>query len=206
MKSTRIAGLHYWGEFQADRRIDFNGWFWERSGGNVLIDPMPLDEAGVAFLRERGGVQWILVNNADHLRAAALLGRDLDAELIAPAAERERLGEAAMSVRHWFETAADLPGGLADEVEVVPLAGGKSPMEPAFHLKPLSALYFGDLVRSHETGALRLLPDPKISDRAAVVASLQPLKGATPDAILLGDGDPILSGAAGALESLLGSL
>ncbi len=68
MKTTRIDGLHYWGAYQPDRRIDFNGWFWERAGGNVLIDPMPLDESQLAFIKERGGARWILVNNAEHMQ------------------------------------------------------------------------------------------------------------------------------------------
>ncbi len=70
MKRTILENLYFWSEFQRDRAIDFNGYFWVRSGGNILIDPPPLDEAGVAFVREKGGARWILLTNADHWRAA----------------------------------------------------------------------------------------------------------------------------------------
>lgn len=206
MKSTRLTGLHYWSEYQADRRIDFNGWFWERDGGNVVIDPMPLDADGLAFVRERGGARWILVTSAEHLRAAPELSAALDAETLAPAAERGRFGDGANAVHGWFEVPNGLPNALADDLEVFGLRGGKSPMEPCFHLRSHGALYFGDLVRSHVSGNLCLLPEPKLTDRGAVVDSLRELASLAPEAILLGDGDPILRGAGEAWRALHDSL
>jgi hypothetical protein len=203
MKNTRLEGLSYWGRYQADRHIDFNGFHWNSPVGGLAIDPMDLDAEGVSGLTERGGVRWILVTNAEHLRATPALKETFGALVLAPTEERQRLGDGAATVDGWFEKTGDLPEDLQQVLELYPLRGGKSPMEPALYLKPLQALYFADLVRSHESGRLRLLPDPKIADRAAVLASLRALEGLPVNAVLLGDGDGIYNGAASALVELL---
>lgn len=204
MKNTRLEGLSYWGQYQPERRIDFNGFHWASPVGGLAIDPMALDAAGLAELGERGGLRWIVTTNAEHLRAAPALKEAFGAQLLAPAEERARLGESAALVDAWFEGNADLPEELQRVLEVYPLRGGKSPMEPALYLKPLQAVYFADLVRCHESGRLRLLPDEKISDRAAVLVSLRALEELELQAVLLGDGDGIYNGAAAAFEELLG--
>ena len=107
MKSTKFEGLFYWGAYQPDRRIDFNGYFWARSGaGNVLIDPMPLQADQLDFVRDHGGAETILLTNFDHLRAAIELKDVLETSLAAPRGEQERFGDAASHVDHWYESAA----------------------------------------------------------------------------------------------------
>jgi len=204
MKTTRLEGLSYWGQYQPDRRIDFNGFHWASPAGGLVIDPMELDEAGLEELRQKGGVHWVLVTNAEHLRAGPAFKAAFDAPLLAPVEERERLGEEAAAVDIWYSGDGDLPDALQPVLELYPLHGGKSAMEPALYLKPLQALYFADLVRSHESGRLRLLPDQKISDPAAVQASLRSVEDLPVEAVLLGDGDGIYNGAAAAIKELLG--
>jgi glyoxylase-like metal-dependent hydrolase (beta-lactamase superfamily II) len=206
LKATCLPGVHYWGRPQLDRGIDFNGFLWCREGGNVLVDPMEVDEPELARIQELGGARWILLTNFDHMRAAAPLARLLEAEVHAPAEERERFGPDGAAVTGWFTTAADLPGDLPGSVEVHALRGGKSACETALWLAEPRALLFGDLVRSHESGRLRLLPPPKVSDPAAVKASLEPLLEHPADAILLGDGDSLFRGGREALAELVESL
>lgn len=205
MKSTKLAGLFYSGRYQPDRRIDFNGFLWKRAGGNVLIDPMPLDEGEQAFLREQGGASWILVTNADHLRAAPELAQALGARIAAPEGERARLGDQAARVDHWFDGRDSLPDGLGSEIDVRYLGGGKSEREAQLVIEPLRALVCSDLIRSHESGVLRLLPEPKLSDAARAAADVRAL-GTDFDAVLLGDGDCLFHGARAALEELHASL
>lgn len=187
MKSTVLEGLYIWSVWQPDRRIDFNGFYWSRPDGGLLIDPMEMLDDQLAFCRAQGGARWILVTNADHLRAAPLLREALGAELWAPAEERARLGDAP--VDGWFERTSDLPEPLRPDVDVLTIRGGKSPVETALFLRPLRALVFGDVVRSHECGRMRLLPDEKLADRARVLSDLAPLAELSIDAVLLGDGD-----------------
>ncbi len=206
MKSTILEGIHYWSSFQSDRGIDFNGFFWERPGGNVLIDPMPLDAGQLKAVQEAGGARWILITNFDHLRAGPELKEALGAEILAPAAERDAFTKHGELVDHWFEGADDLPGELGREISVHSLPGGKSPGEVALYLEGPRALLFGDVVRSHVSGALRLLPDPKISDRAALVEALQPLRKHAAQSILLGDGDSFWRDGAACFAALLDEL
>ena len=191
MKKTRLDNLYYWARYQADRAIDFNGFFWKHAEGGILIDPMPLESAELDQLDELGGAKWILISNADHLRAAPELKERLGATLLAPAGDRDRFGEQADCVDSWFESSVDLPAGI--DVHWIP--GGKSPVEPFFYLTPLRALLFADVVRSHVSGELMLLPDAKLQNRAAVIAALDCLATFEPEAVLLGDGDCLFHGA-----------
>lgn len=201
MKDTRLPGVLTWSEYQADRRIDFNGFYWRAEGARpgLLFDPMPLSAEQRAQVAESGGAAWILLTNADHLRAAPELKAEFSARLAAPACERERLGAAAAEVDLWLAPDAELPAELGDALAVHWVHGGKSEFEAAFELRPLEAVVFGDIVRSHVSGELRLLPDPKLSDRAAAVKDLAPLLARTWRALLLGDGDSLFRDAAGAV-------
>ncbi len=206
MKRTAIDALGLWSVYQPDRRIDFSGTWWRREGGAVLIDPMPLAEEQAAIVARDGGARFVLLTNADHWRATSDVKRRFAAAVLAPAAERERLGARADEVDVWFETADDLPEALRDEVEVHWIRGGKSPFEAAFHLRPVRVLVFGDVVRSHAIGRLRLLPDDKLADRAAVVRDVLALRDLNLAAIVLGDGDSLFAGARAAWLEFLREL
>jgi len=204
MKSTRIRGLHYWSRYQSDRRIDFNGFFLEDKNGGVLVDPMPLAAEELAELRDLGGARTIVVTNADHLRAAVELKAECGARLVAPECDRELLADAP--VDDWFADADGLGPGLGERWEVHWLRGGKRPLEAAIYVANERLWIFGDAVRSHESGRLRLLPDPKIADRSALEASVKALAGREVQAVLLGDGDCIFNGAREALDAFLEGL
>jgi glyoxylase-like metal-dependent hydrolase (beta-lactamase superfamily II) len=201
MKKTCLEGLYTWGRLQPDRLIDFNGFLWARPDGGVLFDPMELDDDEARLLAELGGATRIVLTNFDHLRATAELKERLGAEVYAPEGERERFGEAADLVDGWYTAADGLPPELG--IAAHALHGGKSEVEMALFLEPIGALLFGDAVRSHEAGLLRLLPDPKLSDRAALVEDLQSLASLPIRAVLLGDGESHYYRAAEAYADLL---
>lgn len=211
MKWTRIHGLSTWPVYQPDRRIDFNGFYLapEATGGagGVLIDPMPLDTAQLALVEESGGVAYAVVNNADHLRAAAELADRFGAQLVLPRPDEGRFQD---SIRDradaWYGPDEELPAPLAALFEVAWMAGGKSSLEPALYWRAEKAWIFGDLVRSHESGRLRLLPPPKLSDEARAKADVRELLSRPAEALLLGDGDSIFSGARDVLDALAASL
>ena len=202
MKKTRLPGLYTWSRYQADRAIDFNGFFWAHPDGGLFIDPMPLEIHELEQVTELGGARWVLVSNADHLREALELKERYGATLLAPAADRERFGDAAAHVDEWYDADTALPLSI----EAHWIDGGKSPSEPFFHMKEWNALLFSDVVRSHVSGELMLLSDPKLSDKALVLQSLKQLEGFRPDAILLGDGDSLFRGASEELARFFGTL
>jgi uncharacterized cupin superfamily protein len=196
MKRTILEGLYVWSAFQPDRGIDFNGFFWVRpGGGNVLVDPLPLDAAEAAFIRERGGARWILVTNADHWRATDALRDAFRAEVYAPAPERERLARDGRRADHGYEGTSSLPAEVREEVDALPIRGGKTEREMALYLKPIRALLFGDVVRSHFSGRLTLPGDEKLSDKAAVLDSLRRVIPLPFEAILIGDGECVFQDA-----------
>lgn len=203
LKTSRFTTLFHWGRPQLDRGIDFNGFLWTRPAGNVLFDPMELDASELAAVRERGGARWILLTNFEHLRATPALKEALGAEVCAPAEERERFGASGACVDRWFADEDDLPEELRGALRVFALRGGKSSYEAAFWLEAARALLFGDLVRSHDSGILRLLPEAKLADRDAAVESLRPLLELPAEAVLLGDGDSLFFRGGEALAELL---
>ncbi len=206
MKSTRLATVHTFSQYQPDRRIDFNGFLWTRPAGGVLIDPLPLDAAGLEVLAELGGAALILVTNADHWRATTGLAKSLGAVVTAPLWERERLGPNAAQVTHWFERTADLPAALRGHLDLEWVHGGKSAAEPVLDLLAEHAFLFSDIVRSHVSGRLMLLPDAKLTDRVRAVADLKRLSGRSLEAVLLGDGDCLFTGASAEFERFVADL
>jgi uncharacterized cupin superfamily protein len=207
MKQTIEKGLHFWSAFQPDRGIDFNAFFWVRpDGGNVLIDPLPIDDAKAAFIRDRGGVRWILVTNADHWRATDALRDSFRAEVYAPAPERARLERDGRRPDQWYDASGGLPAVLREEVVVLPIRGGKTPCEMAFYLKSPRTLVFGDVVRSHAPGRLTLLPDDKLASKVAVLDSLRHAIALPFEAILVGDGDCVFHDAREAFYRMLDSV
>lgn len=195
MKSLHRPDLFCWSCFDEDRDVDFNGLAWIRHAGNVLIDPMPMSAHDRAHLDRLGGAAWIVISNSDHTRAAAELAAALGAKLAGPA------GEAAsfpFACDRWLDDGDELVPGLV----ALALDGSKTPGELALVLEGRT-LITGDLVRAHRGGALMMLPDPKLKDRAAARASVARL-AALPevDAVLVGDGWPMFQGGKAALLEL----
>jgi glyoxylase-like metal-dependent hydrolase (beta-lactamase superfamily II) len=206
MKLTAIEDLLSWSAYQPDRRIDFNGFYWRREAGGVLIDPMPLREDSASWLREQeGNVRWIVLTNADHLRDSLALRDAFGSRIVAPESDREALDGCA---DEWYGDSEPLPEDLAWVIDVCWQRGGKTTAEAVLHLAPLRAILFGDAVRSHESGVLRLLPAPKLSDRAQLERDVATLReryfgDEQIRAVLLGDGDCLFTGARSAFVELV---
>lgn len=197
MKLLHRPDLYGWSEFDEGRNIDFHSVLWARADGNVVVDPLPLTPHDQAHLESLGPVGTIVVTNSDHTRASEQLARATGARILGPAAERDQL---------------TCDGWLGDGDEVVPglvaltLDGSKTPGELALVLER-TTLITGDLIRAHEGGRLRLLPDPKLTDKAEAIASLRRLADlAEIEAVLPGDGWPVFRNGAQALAELAAEL
>lgn len=197
MKSLHRPDLYAWSTFDEARNVDFHGLCWVRPEGNVLIDPLPMSAHDHAHLAELGGVDHIVITNSDHTRAAEALKAEFGATVYGPAAEA---GVFPMDV------------GVRDGQTIVPglvalaLDGSKTPGELALVLHD-TTLVTGDLVRAHRAGALMMLPDAKLVDRPAAVASVRRL-AALPDieAVLVGDGWQVFAGGGALLRQLAARL
>ena len=199
MKSLHRPDLYAWSVFDAARNVDFHSLLWTRPEGNVLIDPLPLSEHDHAHLLALGGAAVVVITNSDHTRVAEPLARELGAVLCGPAAE------AAVFPVHcdrWPKDGEEVVPGL----QVLTLDGSKTPGEIAMVLGG-STLITGDLVRAHRAGALMILPDAKLVDRPAAVASVRRL-AALPgiEAVLVGDGWQVFRGGGTLLQELSAAL
>ena len=188
MKRVMGDEFYCWSVFSEDRQIDFNGHLWVRGEGNVIIDPVPMIDSDLAQLDALGAVSDIVVTNRDHERQAAFFRARSGAQVVAHEADAPLL-----------ETAPDRT--VADGEEIVPglravhLRHGKSPGEIALYWPSKRLVLAGDLIVGTPLGKLSLLPDPKLENPAAAVLELRKLLALEFDAILLGDGHSLLSGA-----------
>lgn len=181
MKSLHRPDLYSWARFDPERNVDFNAWCWVRSEGNVLIDPLPMSDHDRTHLTALGGAAFIVITNSDHTRGASQLAEELKAQLIGPRAEKESF---PFPCARWVGDAETIVPGLV----ALELNGSKTPGELALLLED-KTLITGDLVRAHKAGALMMLPDPKLKDKAKAVESVQRLAGLTGiEAVLVGDG------------------
>lgn len=198
MKHLHREDLRSWSAFDTARDVDFNGLLWVRPEGNVVVDPMPLSEHDMAQLQALGGCSTVVVTNSDHLRDAPALCARFGAKLQAPAGEAGAFSQAERLLADGDQV---VPGLLA-----LAMQGSKTPGELALVLEG-STLITGDLVRGQRGGSLNLLPEPKLADPAAALASVQRL-AALPDieAVLVGDGWPVFQGGSARLRQLAEAL
>lgn len=206
MKALHRPDLFSWSIFDPERNIDFNGFVWIRSAGNIVIDPVPLSEHDLEHLKSLGGASWIVITNSDHVRDAQAVAQLTGARIAAPQAEQETfpLIEDAFGEKpiHWLKDGEELVPGL----QAISLQGSKTPGELALLLDG-TTLITGDLIRAHRAGSLMILPDAKLQDRAAAIASVQRL-AAIPsiEAVLVGDGWSVFRDGHDLLKDLLATL
>ncbi len=195
MKRTHRPDVRCWSRFDEARDMDFNGWAWLRSGGTVLVDPMPMSEHDRAELEAAGPVSHVVVTNSDHTRAAQELAERHGAAVVGPAGERDRLG---IPCERWVTTGDEIVPGLI----ALAMEGSKTPGELALLLEG-TTLITGDLVRAPVGGSLAMLPAAKLADEAAARASVRGLlQHRLVDAVLVGDGWPVFRDGHARLEEL----
>ena len=196
MKRLHRPNLLGWSVFNEDRNIDFHSVVWVRPQGNVVIDPLPLSDHDEAQLQELGGVAWIVVTNSDHVRDSIRLAENTGAQLMGPSQEANSF---PVACTRWLSDGDEVVPGMS----ALELEGSKTPGELALLVEG-ATLITGDLIRAHEGGALCLLPEEKLSDKRAAIASVQRL-ALLPElkALLPGDGWPVFRDAKFLLHELL---
>jgi glyoxylase-like metal-dependent hydrolase (beta-lactamase superfamily II) len=228
-----LDGVWTWSVFDTARQVDFNGYHVTIGDWRALIDPVPFDEAAIERL---GAPTEVIITNKDHRRAsrrarerwgAKVLIHERDAPLlddeeggepreepvvptggpggVGTGGDERRLATRGVGLGRVVDGPVDgtfqdgdLLGGA---LQVVHLVDQKSPGECALLWKDRRVLFLGDALWGKPAGQLTMLPDP-----AAARAGLQRLADLDPEAILMGDGAPILSSAAEVLRRTLARL
>jgi len=191
--------LFSWSVFDEERNLDFNSWLWVRSGGNVLIDPLPMSRHDRNHLESLGGVEFIIITNSDHCRDAKKIANEAGATLCGPNQEK---ADFPITCERWLQNGEEIVPGLV----VIELEGSKTAGELALVLE-YSTLITGDMIRCHQAGTLCLLPAGKLNDEEKAIESLKRL-AIIPgiEAVLPGDGWPIFNHGTEALQRLVASL
>lgn len=203
MKSLHRRDLYAWSAFDTTRNVDFNGTFWQRDKGNIAIDPMPLSEHDRDHVAQLGGLSWVLLTNADHVRDTAAIAQRFAAQIAAPSLERDAPQLRDLDIAHWLEPNEVLPCGI----RCIPMAGSKGLAgELAFLLPEKDTLICGDLIRGQRAGSLNLLPDGKLTDKEASLAAVRDLiQLSSLQSIIVGDGQSTFRNAPSRLTELLNS-
>lgn len=190
-----VADVQTWSVFVPDKGYAFNGFAAATEEGTVIIDPPEPAEDGwgaVDLLEPFAGV-WI--TNRNHSRAAGAFRERYGLTVYAHEADAERLEAGADQTVHGGER---LPG----EIELIHVPG-KSPGEIALHLPRSRALVIGDLVIGVPAGELSTYPDKVIDDKEGLLRSAGGLLEYDFEALLLCDGDPIVSGGRRKLQEFV---
>jgi len=190
-----VDGIFTWPWFSARHNYNFNGFLVSGSDGNICIDPVEPDTETLAALAARG-VARIVLTNRNHVRAANTV--------------RQRTG--ARTAIHPADAAYARAQGAAldDELHVGAAIGpltvvavpGKSPGEIALHWPERRILIVGDAIIGNPPGRCSLLSPKVMDDPAGLRASIRKLLALDFDALLVGDGESILSSAKARVSEL----
>lgn len=194
-----LDGVWTWSVFDEARQVDFNGYYVDTGTARALIDPVPWSEEVEAAIERLGRPTDVIVTNKDHRRAAARARTRFGAAVVVHALDRPLLDIPA------DRTVVD-GDVVAGALRVVHLPDQKSPGEMALLWPARRLLLLGDALWGKPAGRLTMLPPAKYADPAAARAGLRRLAALDVDAVLMGDGAPILSGASEVLRSTLRAL
>lgn len=191
-----LSDIYTWPWFSEPHGYDFNGHLICYGEGNLCIDPVePNEEAAEKIVRL--GVARILLTNRNHSRAANMVrGRTGARTAIHPD-----------DASHALSQGTELDDELRPDDRIGPLVvigvPGKSPGEVAFHWPERRLLIVGDAVIGNPPGRCGLLREAVMDDPSRLRESVRDLLELDFEALLVGDGEPILRDAKGRLEDLI---
>ena len=191
-----LGDIFTWSRLSEPHGYDFNGHLIRHPDSNLCIDPVEPDEAAAEEI-ERLGVARIVLTNRNHSRAANLVRARTGART---AIHPE---DAAHARGQGTELDDELrPGDKIGPFAVIGVPG-KSPGEVALHWPERRLLLVGDAVIGNPPGRCGLLREAVMDDPARLRASVRDLLDLDFEALLMGDGVPILQDAKARLEELV---
>jgi glyoxylase-like metal-dependent hydrolase (beta-lactamase superfamily II) len=192
-----LPGIWQWSWFSEEKQLDFNGHFLTIGEHRVLVDPPPLAALDKAQVKQAGQVDYLLLTNRDHEREAAACQKEFGCRVWVPEADASQM---AIKADKTYKDGELLPGGIW----AIHLQDQKSPGECALFIQQGKGIVIvGDALIGKPPGALKMLPAEKYADAGKAREGLRRLLKYNFDAILVGDGSPILTGAKQAVERAL---
>ena len=194
-----LKDVYTWSVFSEEKKLNFNGYFIPTQHalfGNVVIDPPPVSDLDLAQMETLGSVQQILITNRNHIRWSCELQEKFDAEIrmnFADAQSEDRISD------HNFGDGDMLAGFL----KAVVIPDNKSPGETALYWEEKKILFLGDALIGKPPGEVSLLPPEKYADIEKSRAGIKVLDPLNFNSVLMGDGEPILTGGKKAIVRFL---
>ena len=163
----------------------------------AVIDPPTPSAADLEFIRKTKRPVAILLTNKHHTRAAEVLRRNFDSPIWIHESDKTLV---EIPIDRTYRNGETLACGL----RAITLRDGKTAGETAFLFKgKVPALIVGDAVIGKPEGSISMLPPEKFKDPAKAKEGLRALLKYEFDALLLGDGEPILSNGKSVLSDYL---
>jgi glyoxylase-like metal-dependent hydrolase (beta-lactamase superfamily II) len=193
-----LPGIWTWSVFSKEKGLHFNGHLVVNDEGRALIDPPAMSAEDLAQAAKLASPTAIIITNRHHTRDAMTLAGHFKARILCH--ELDALGlPPAVRLGGVFRGGDRLPGGLL----VVTLLDQKSPGESALVLRKADAIILGDALIGKPAGSLDLLEADKYKDAGRARDGIRRLLDYPFDAVLVGDGESIVSGGRRAVERFL---
>jgi len=191
-----VTGIYTWPWFSEPHGYNFNGHLILYPAGNLCIDPVEPTEEDLEELA-RYGVSRILLTNRNHSRAANKVRSRTGARTAIHPADAPHARSQG--------TELDDELRLGEKIGPFVIVGvpGKSPGEVALHWPERKILIAGDSVIGNPPGRCGLLPEKVMDDPPRLRASVRELLTLDFDALLVGDGEPILQNTQERLRELV---
>jgi glyoxylase-like metal-dependent hydrolase (beta-lactamase superfamily II) len=183
-----VSGVWMWSRLSEPHGYNFNGHLIVQPSGNLCIDPVEPSAGELAELVRRG-VARILLTNRNHVRAANMVRDRARARTAIHRADADYARTQSAELDDELRV-----GDTVGPLTVVPVPG-KSPGEVALHWPERRILIVGDAIIGNPPGVCRLLRDAVMDEPARLRDSVRALLDLDFDTLLVGDGEPIISGA-----------
>ena len=194
-----VKDVYIWSVFSEEKKLNFNGYFIPTQHplfGNVVIDPPLVSDLDLAQMETLGSVQQILITNRNHIRWSCELRVKFNAEIRMNSADAQ---SEDMISDHNFGDGDMLAGFL----KAVVIPDNKSPGETALYWEEKKILFLGDALIGKPPGEVSLLPPEKYADIEKARAGIKVLDPLNFNSVLMGDGEPILTGGKKAIVRFL---
>jgi uncharacterized cupin superfamily protein len=180
-QTTRIPRI-FWYAQRTPGALSENCYLLAGEAGNVLVDALPFDDATYAQLERLGGIERVVALSAGRETAARDIAARYRAQIISVPQHRETIFEGAKAIR--------LPDQRRDG-------------EFAISIPLQQAVVAGGSVVGSPAGALSLPEASEYADARKAELGLRRILRENPETILVAAGEPIFSGAYGALYRAL---
>ena len=192
-----LPGISEWSWFSEEKQLNFNGHFLHVGEHRILVDPPPMSSSEIAQVKHSGQVDYILLTNRDHEREAAAYQKEFHCRIYVPENDAPEMSVAPDDV---YRDQDLLPGGIWS----IQLSDQKSKGESALFIQQgKGILIVGDALLGKPLGAVCMLPSEKYANVEKARDGLRRLLKYNFDALLVGDGASILTGAKPIVEQAL---